>query len=213
MSTMGVIGPGTLAAYAATALLLMITPGPDMLFTLGTGIRSGPLAGFCAAVGVALGESVHMIAAAAGLSAVFRASPVAYDAVRLVGAGYLVYLGVRTLRERDVAIGAGEGRAGHGVRRALWRGMVVNLLNPKMALFTIAFLPQFVDPSRGHVTGQFALLGGIFLVFEIVVDGTVGLVAGRLAARLAAGRRGFRRLNVATGSIYLGLAAKIAATR
>jgi threonine/homoserine/homoserine lactone efflux protein len=161
----GVIGTGTLAAYVATVFVLMITPGPDMLFTLGTGIRSGPRAGFCAAVDAALCEAAHML------------------------------------------------RTDHGVRRALLRGMVVNLLNPKMALFTIAFLPQFVDPSRGHMIPQFALLGAIFLILEIVVDGTVGLVAGRFGARLAARKGAFRKLNVATGSIYLGLAAKIAATR
>ena len=168
----------------------MLIPGPDMLFALGTGIRSGPRAGLCAAIGAALGESVHMIAAAAGLAALFRASPVVYDAVRLVGAGYLVYLGVKTLRDRDtVAPGAGAAGGVHPVRRALLRGMVVNLLNPKMALFTIAFLPQFVDPARGHVAGQFALLGAIFLAFEIVVDGTVGLAAGRLGTWLSAPRR------------------------
>lgn len=208
---MGIISWPMLAAYVVTVLLLMITPGPDMLFTLGTGIRSGPRAGFCAAVGAALGESVHMLAAAAGLAALFRASPVVYDVVRLTGAAYLVYLGIKTLRSRDVDLTAGAG--GPTPRRALLRGMVVNLLNPKMALFTISFLPQFIDPSRGGVIAQFALLGAIFLAFELLVDGAVGLLAGRLRTVLTGRRTAMRRLNVTTGSIYLGLAAKIAATR
>src|SRR6266545_1950885 len=162
----------------------MLTPGPDMLFVLASGIRGGSRAGFVAAVGVAVGETVHLLAAAAGLAAVFRAAPALYHLVRFAGAAYL-----------------------------LWRGLLTNVLNPKMALFTLALLPQFVDPSRGRVPAQLLLLGACFLALEIVVDGTVGLAAGRLRRVLVRRPRAARGVEVASGSVYLGLGAKLAVTR
>ncbi len=120
---MWVVDGKLLASYLALVTLLMITPGPDMLFVLASGVRGGSRAGFVAAVGVAVGETVHLLAAAAGLAAVFQAAPALYDLVRFAGAGYLVWLGVRTLRTRGD--GVAEGRRGaSGTRRAFWRGML-----------------------------------------------------------------------------------------
>ncbi len=194
------------ATYLLTATVLMLTPGPDMLFCLATGLRGGPRAGFTAAVGAAAGEVVHISASALGLAALFRAAPVAYDGVRVLGAGYLILLGVRTLRNRNRGI---QTRDGNG--RAFRRGLLTNLLNPKMALFSIAFLPQFVDPHR-DVALQFLVLGACFVALEIVVDGTVGVLAGRFA-RVLGGRRAVRNLNVAAGSIYVGLGVRVAVER
>ena len=209
---MWVVDGKLLASYLALVTLLMITPGPDMLFVLASGIRGGSRAGLVAAVGVAVGETVHLLAAAAGLAAVFQAAPALYDLVRFAGAGYLVWLGVRTLRTRGD--GVAEGRRGaSGTRRAFWRGMLTNVLNPKMALFTVALLPQFVDPARGRVAAQLLLLGACFLVLEIVVDGTVGLAAGRVRRVLVRRPRAARGVGVASGSVFLGLGVKLAATR
>jgi threonine/homoserine/homoserine lactone efflux protein len=199
-----------LAAYLVTVTLLMLAPGPDMLFALATGIKSGPRAGFVAAVGAAAGETVHITASALGLAAIFRAAPPLYDAVRFAGAAYLIYLGIQTLRSRDAPVA--EGRAANGARRALWRGAVTNLLNPKMALFSIAFLPQFVDTSRGNIALQFLVLGACFVTLEILVDGTVGLLAGRFR-QLLARRRVSKRLHLVSGSVFVGLGAKIAISR
>jgi threonine/homoserine/homoserine lactone efflux protein len=182
----------------------MLTPGPDMLFCLASGLRGGPRAGFLAAAGAATGEIVHISAAALGLAALFRATPAAYDAVRIAGATYLVLLGLRTLRDRDRV-----GAAAQPARRPYVRGVVTNLLNPKMALFTIAFLPQFVDPHR-NVALQFVVLGACFVALELVVDGSVGVVAGRFAGVLRR-RRTMRNVNVAAGLIYVGLGARVAA--
>ena len=202
-----------LAAYLVTVTLLMLAPGPDMLFALATGIKSGPRAGFVAAVGAAAGETVHITASALGLAAIFRAAPPLYDAVRFAGAAYLVYLGVQTLRSRNAPVSeGGGGRAADGARRALWRGAVTNLLNPKMALFSIAFLPQFVDTSRGNVALQFLVLGAVFVALEILVDGSVGLLAGRFR-QLLARRRVSKRLHLVSGSVFVGLGAKIAISR
>jgi threonine/homoserine/homoserine lactone efflux protein len=208
---MDLMSPALLATYLVTVSIMMITPGPDMLFALSTGARSGPRAGFCAAVGAAMSETVHITAAAVGLAALFRASPVLYDGMRIVGAGYLLWLGLRALLTRNSDLL--ERADSITPRRALLRGMLVNLLNPKMALFTIAFLPQFVNPAHGHVIAQFAVLGAIFLALEIIVDGTVGIVAGRIGSRLLRRRSAVRKLNVATGSIYIGLATKLAISR
>jgi threonine/homoserine/homoserine lactone efflux protein len=182
----------------------MLTPGPDMLFCLASGLRGGPRAGFLAAAGAATGEVMHITAAALGLAALFRAAPAAYDAVRFAGAAYLVVLGLRTLRHRNADLADAPATA-----RPYARGMITNLLNPKMALFTIAFLPQFVDPRR-NVALQFVVLGTCFVALELIVDGTVGLVAGRFG-RILRRRRTRRNVNVAAGLIYVGLGARVAA--
>ena len=195
-------------AYLVTVTILILLPGPDMLFALATGMKSGPRAGFVAAVGAAAGEVVHITAAAVGLAAVFRAAPVLFDAIRIAGAAYLLFLGIQTLRSRNEPT-VGNARGAPSVRRAFWRGAITNLLNPKMALFTIAFLPQFVDTQRGNVPMQFVVLGACFVALEIAVDGTVGILAGRLRALLAR-RRATRTLHVVSGSIFLGLGAKVA---
>jgi threonine/homoserine/homoserine lactone efflux protein len=184
-----------------------------MLFVLASGVRSGSRAGFVAAVGVAVGETIHLLAAAAGLTALFQAAPLLYDLVRFTGAAYLLWLGVRSLRShagQQVADGSGGAPS---TRRAFWRGLLTNVLNPKMALFTVALLPQFVDPSRGQVPAQFLMLGACFVALEIVVDGTVGLAAGRVGRVLARRPRAARGLDLASGSVFVGLAAKLALTR
>jgi threonine/homoserine/homoserine lactone efflux protein len=204
---MDVVDHQLLLTYLIAVFVLEIVPGPDMLFALGSGIRAGPRAGLCAAVGCALGEAVHFTAAALGLTALFRASPVLYRGTAVAGAAYLVWLGTRAWRS-----GAAEGtshRAAATAGRALGRGLVVNLLNPKMAMFTLTFLPQFVRPSRGHLVEQFVVLGAIFLVMEIGIDGAAGLAAGRISNLLRERKRANRWLNRLTGSLYLGLATTV----
>ena len=200
-----------LVLFVATTAVAMITPGPDMLFILGCGMRGGPRAGLLATAGVATSEAIHVTVAAAGLAALFTAVPVAYTVVRIVGAAYLLYLGIQTLRHR----GAGELPTGGGVsgRRAYLRGLATNLLNPKMVTFTIAFLPQFVDPRLGHMWLQFAVLGAILVLFEFLVDGTVGVLAGRIGAWLRRRRAARRGVDIATGGIFIGLGVRLAVER
>src|SRR4029450_4530395 len=227
---MWVVSGEVLVAYLALVTVLMLTPGPDMLFVLASGARSGSRAGFVAAVGVATGETIHLLAAAAGLAALFQAAPLLYDLVRFAGAAHLLWLGVlrpvapaappprwwRAVPSRRPRRGhrAADGRGGApSTRRAFWRGLVTNVLNPKMALFTISLLPQFVDPSRGQVAAQFLVVGACFGAIEIVADGTVGLAAGRLRRVLVRRPRAARGLDLASGSVFVGLAAKLALTR
>jgi threonine/homoserine/homoserine lactone efflux protein len=203
------------ALFLATTALVMIAPGPDMLFVLGCGMRGGPRAGLLATAGVATSEALHITIAAAGLSAFFAAAPVAFDAMRITGAAYLIYLGVQTIRHRGEQDEDDPGAAAPGVsgRRAYARGLLTNLLNPKMVTFSIAFLPQFVDPSHGRVWLQFALLGAVFVAVEFLVDGTVGILAGRIGTWLRRRRAARRRLDTATGGLLIGLGLRLAVER
>src|SRR5258707_4106186 len=174
----------------------MIAPGPDMMFILATGARGGPRAGLLATLGVASSEVVQIAAVAAGLSALFAAAPTAFTVLRLGGAAYLLYLGVQALRSARRGSPIATPGAGLSGRYAYLRGAVTNLVNPKMVTFAVAFLPQFVDRGLGHMPAQFAILGAIFIAFEVLVDGAVGLTAGRLSRWLSRRRRARQALDV-----------------
>ena len=204
--------PGLLAAFVLTTAVAMMVPGPDMLFILGCGLRGGPRSGLWATCGVATSETIHVVLAAAGLTALFAAVPAAFAAVRLVGAAYLVYLGVRAFRNRR-SLDLDADAPGMTGRRAYASGLLTNLLNPKMVLFTVALLPQFVRPERGDVWVQFAVLGAILVTFEFLVDGTVGVLAGRIGGWLRRRRKVQRGLDVTVGSIFIGLGVRLAVTR
>jgi threonine/homoserine/homoserine lactone efflux protein len=207
------VNPHLLVLYLVTLTVAMVVPGPDMLFILGAGMRGGPKAGLVATCGVATSEAIHIALAAAGLSALFAAAPPAFTAVRVAGAVYLVILGVRTIAGRKSMTREPTTTFVVASRRAYLRGMLTNLLNPKMITFTVAFLPQFVDRGRGHITLQFLVLGAIFLLAEFIVDGTVGVLAGRIGRRLLERRRARRALDVTTGGLFIGLGIRLAAER
>jgi threonine/homoserine/homoserine lactone efflux protein len=202
-----------LALFAVTTIIAMITPGPDMLFVLASGIAGGPRAGLLATAGVATSEVIHVAVAAAGLAALFAAVPTAFTVVRIVGAAYLIYLGVQVIRHRRDQADASLVDAGMSGRRAYLRGLLTNLLNPKMVTFTIAFLPQFISPRLGHIWVQFAILGAVLIALEFVVDGTVGVLAGRIGGWLRRRHAARRRINTVTGGIFIGLGVRLAAER
>jgi threonine/homoserine/homoserine lactone efflux protein len=198
------------AAFLVAAFALCVTPGPDMMFIVAVGGRGGPAAGVMAAFGVACAMLVHAVAAALGLSALFEAVPTLYHVLRWAGAAYLLYLAVKAFRDRSVPGEEDSGSgAGPGLRRAFWQGAITNLLNPKVILFNVAFLPQFVDPELGHVPGQFMVLGVTIVVMGFLVDGVIGLLSGKLSALLRRSRRVARGLNVFSGTVFVGLALKV----
>jgi threonine/homoserine/homoserine lactone efflux protein len=199
--------------FLITTLVAMISPGPDMLFILGCGMRGGPRAGLLATAGVATSEVLHITLAAAGLSAFFAAAPTAFAALRIAGAVYLTYLGVQAIRRRGEERVETAGENGVSGRRAYLRGLLTNLVNPKMVTFTIAFLPQFIEPRLGRVWLQFVILGAVFIALEFLVDGTVGLLAGRIGDWLGRHQTARRRLDVATGSVFIGLGVRLAIER
>ena len=204
-----------LAVYVVAVFVAMIAPGPDMLFILATGARGGPRAGLLATIGVMTSEILQITAVAAGLAALFAAAPTAFLVVRLCGAAYLLYLGVQALRSarRGSPLGDTAGQRPVASGYAFLRGMVTNFANPKSVTFVVALLPQFVDRSIGHLPLQFAVLGAIFIAFEAVIDGTVGLMAGRIGGWLSRRRRARQALDAGAGTIMVALAARLAAER
>jgi threonine/homoserine/homoserine lactone efflux protein len=195
---------GALAVFVVSALVLLVIPGPAVLYIVAQSVSRGRLAGIVSMFGIQVGGLVHVAAAAAGLSALLMRSAVAFDVVKYVGAAYLVFLGARRLFGRDR-----EDAPGARPERSLWRlfgqGVVVNVLNPKTALFFFSFLPQFVDVDRGSVALQIATLGLVFILLATLSDGMYALAAGSAAGWLR-GRSGFvRSERYATGSVLVGL--------
>ena len=202
-----------LAGVAIISLGMVLTPGPNMIYLTSRTISQGRLAGMISLAGVALGFVCYLLAAGLGLAALFKAVPVAYDVVRIAGAFYLGYLAWNMLKPRGASPFEARELPPHSPRRLFTMGLVTNLLNPKMVTFTIAFLPQFVDPHRGQVWLQFAVLGAILIVLEFLVDGTVGLLAGRIGHWLRSRRTARRTIDTATGGIFIGLGVRLALLR
>jgi threonine/homoserine/homoserine lactone efflux protein len=174
---------GTYALFIATALALLAIPGPAVIYVVGRSIDQGRTAGLASVLGITTGTIVHITAATVGLSSLILASKVAFDAVRYVGAAYLILLGVRRLltRGQEEAVG---GRPPRTLRRLYSQGLVVNLLNPKTIVFIFAFIPQFVDVGAGHVWLQILLLGLTFAGLGLMSDSLYAIVAGTVADRL-----------------------------
>jgi threonine/homoserine/homoserine lactone efflux protein len=199
-----VVDWSNLGLFIVAALLLLVTPGPAVLYIVTRSMDQGRRAGLVSALGVHAGTLVHVAAAAAGLSVLVAASAAVWTVVKYLGAGYLLYLGIRRLLDKAPIIGIGSPRR-VSWRRAFVDGMVVNVFNPKTALFFLAFLPQFVDTARGPVGWQVLALGLVFVLLGLVTDGLYALGAGsvggwlRVRPRLIAGQRWV------SGTMYIGL--------
>ncbi|WP_220137642.1 LysE family translocator [Streptomyces himalayensis] len=199
--------------FTVSTIVALVTPGPDMLFVLGCGMRGGARAGLLATVGVITGDALYIAAAAAGLAALLTAFPVVFTALRIAGAAYLVYLGVQMIRNRKSSQADDPVASGMSGRRAFLNGVVSSMANPQTFAFMVAFLPQFVDPTAGPVWLQFAILGGVLIVLEFLADGTVGVLAGRIGGWLRGREAVRRRMDAATGSVFIGLGVTLAVER
>jgi len=198
-----------LLLFAGAGLLLNVTPGPDLLYILGRSVSQGRQAGLLSALGIGAGCLFHVTAAALGVSALVLAVPVAYDVVRLAGALYLVWLGVKALRSQGSSLEV-QAMAATSPRRIFVQGVVTNALNPKVALFFLAFLPQFADPSRGPLAPQLLLLGAIFTVNGTLVCLVFALFAARLGEWLKTRYGVTRLLDRATGGLFIALGLRLA---
>ena len=201
-----------LALYVAAVFLAMIAPGPDMMFVLATGARGGPGSGCWPRSERLPARSCRSRPWQRVWRRCSPQAPAAFTVLRACGAAYLLYLGIQALRSarRGGAISAAADHAPVSGRYAYLRGFLTNLVNPKMVTFAVAFLPQFVDRGLGHVPLQFAVLGVIFVAFEVLVDGTVGLTAGRLGSWLSRRRRARQALDAGSGTIMVVLAGRLA---
>jgi threonine/homoserine/homoserine lactone efflux protein len=198
--------PATLLVFALAASVLVAIPGPNHIYIVTRSIAQGRRIGLASAFGVETGTLVHISAATVGLSALVASSAVAFDTLRYAGAAYLAYLGIRALL-RDDAIELDGATAPPSARRAYLDGVLVNVLNPKVALFFLAFLPQFVDPARGATSTQILVLGLVVFAIATTSDVVYALAAGALGGWLRSRPAFVRVQRYVTGCVYLGLAA------
>ncbi len=198
----------SVALFCLAALALLAIPGPAVLYVVVQSAEQGRRVGLASVAGIHLGTLVHVAAAAIGLSALIVASAVAFSTVKYAGAAYLIYLGVRKLLERSPVDQHEPAR--ESLRRAFARGAVVNVLNPKTALFFLAFLPQFIDTDRGCVWSQALVLGLIFMVLGLMSDSLYALAAGTVGGLL---RRKRRALRYGSGLVFIGLGTAAALTK
>jgi threonine/homoserine/homoserine lactone efflux protein len=190
----------TLGLFLAATAALLLVPGPSVLFIVARTLEHGRRGGLVSMLGVETGALLHVLAATAGLSAVVATSPNTLLAIKLAGAAYLLYMGVRALR-RPAELTLSNGPARHLFRQ----GLVVDALNPKTAMFFLAFLPQFIDPSAGSIAAQTLVLGLCFVGLATLSDGGYALLAGAVAERVRRSPRTRGRLSRVSGAAYLGL--------
>src|SRR5262245_61147498 len=198
-------GATNLSLFVAAALALLLVPGPAVLYIVTRSVEQGRLAGFVSDLGIHTATLVHVIAAALGLSALLMSSALAFAVVKYLGAAYLIWLGVRKLLGPSEALGENLALPRHSYRRLFRDGFIVNLLNPKTALFFLAFLPQFVEVSRGHVAMQIAFLGLTFALLGFVTDGCYAIAAGTAGNWIKQNRSYLRFERYISGTVFIGL--------
>lgn len=195
----------TLLAFVTAALILLIIPGPAVLYIITRSTEQGTRAGLISVCGIQAGALVHVAAASLGVSALLMASAMAFSMLKYLGAGYLIYLGVKKIADARKQTGLQEAPAPQSLSAIFWQGMIVNVLNPKCALFFFAFLPQFIRPQNGHVALQVLFFGLLFTFLAFLTDGSYALAAGRLGKYMKQ-NTWYRRLEAyISGFIYISL--------
>ncbi len=199
------VDSGSLVVFSLAALAILAVPGPAVIYIVTRSIHQGRGAGLASVLGIHVGTLFHLAAATIGLSAIIVSSATAFTVVKLLGAAYLVVIGVRTLLGRGDAGATDPQRPPRRRRRDFAEGVVVNVLNPKTALFFLAFLPQFVDQSGGHATLQILELGLLFMCLGLVTDSLWALAAGTAGETLRRSRRWAQTQRYVSGSVFVGL--------
>ncbi|MEZ5246969.1 MAG: LysE family translocator [Acidimicrobiales bacterium] len=195
----------TALVFSGAALALLLIPGPAVLYIVARSASQGRRAGLVSVIGIHVGTLVHIAAAVLGLSALIVASATAFTVIKLAGAAYLVYLGITTLRHRRMLVDATPESLHRSPRRVFTDGVVLNILNPKTAVFFLAFVPQFVDVDAGNTTAQVIALGLLFIALGLVTDGAYALAGSWIGSRLRRSPRLARRSETTAGVVYLSL--------
>jgi threonine/homoserine/homoserine lactone efflux protein len=205
------IEPSKLYLFMGAALALLLIPGPAVLYITARSASQGRMAGLVSVLAIETANFLQAAAAALGLSAILLSSALAFDVVKYLGAAYLIYLGIRKFLTSENGT-EDEAIKQESLARIYWQGFAVNILNPKTALFFFAFLPQFVDPSKGNVIGQNLLLGAVFVGMAIITDSLYALLASSLASKLSGNRRFQKGGRYFAGLVYIGLGITTALT-
>ncbi|PKN90551.1 MAG: RhtB family transporter [Chloroflexi bacterium HGW-Chloroflexi-6] len=196
--------PLKLPIFILAALTLLLTPGPAVLYIVARSMDQGRLAGMVSVLSVEVGNFVHVVAVTLGLSALLLSSALAFTVIKYLGAAYLIYLGLRRIFSHETALSTTSIES-QSLGRVFSQGVVVAVLNPKTALFFLAFLPQFVDPARGNLTLQLFTLGSIFVLMAIVTDSLYALLAGTVGQSLKNAPYFLKVERYLVGSVYVGL--------
>jgi threonine/homoserine/homoserine lactone efflux protein len=209
------LGIEHLGLFVLSGWLLNLTPGPDVLYIVSSALRSGVRAGIVAALGITAGCFVHIVAAGLGVSALMATSAMAFSVLKWVGAAYLLYVGVRLLLSKapdaiKIEAGSADSVTAGGLKSLFFRGFWTNALNPKVALFFLAFVPQFIAPGAAHPTVAFLLLGVLFNLNAIPINIGYALLAAWAAQRTAAIQRGMHWLDRLAGALFVGFGIKLA---
>ncbi|HEY1544499.1 MAG TPA: LysE family translocator [Xanthobacteraceae bacterium] len=197
--------PASIGLFAVAALALLLIPGPAVLYIVSRSLEQGRFAGLVSNLGIHAGTMVHVVAASLGLSALLMTSALAFAAVKYLGAAYLIWLGLRRIFGPQAAPDTARGAVRRGYLQLVRDGFIVNLFNPKTALFFLAFLPQFADVGRGHVATQIAFLGLVFVALGLVTDSCYALVAGTAGDWIKRKRGPLRFERYVTGVVMIGL--------
>ena len=200
---------GVLLTYLAAVLLVVLSPGPDNLLALGRGLSQGRAAAALSSLGAGLGILCHTAAAAAGLALVLQTSPMAFGALKLAGAAYLLWLGIKAIASRSLVTFAPAQR--QSLRRVFATGLLSNVLNPKPGLFVLAFIPQFTSPLRGPVPLQMLVYGAIFALLTVLAFSVLGAFAAQLSGWLSRRPRVVAATNVGAGLVFIAAALSILA--
>jgi len=198
------------ATFFTAAILLNLSPGPDMAFILGQTAKRGVRSGFSAMFGIWTGAFMHVIFAALGLSAILATSAVAFSAVKLIGAAYLVWLGIQALRSKGSKMSVNGQVAQKGYMKIFKQGFLVAVLNPKVTIFFLAFLPQFVEAGAGSVSAQLFLHGSLIIVVAAFIEPPLILIGGKLAGYLDNNTHVSRWMDRGLGALFIGLGVKLA---
>lgn len=193
-----------LPLFIFASVVLLLTPGPAVLYIVARSVDQGRRAGLVSVCAIETGNFVHVIAATLGLSALLLSSALAFTVVKYLGAAYLVYLGLRKLFTRET-VQAGSNSQPQSLRRIFSQGVLVAALNPKTALFFVAFLPQFANPSQGAIAGQMLVLGSLFVMLAVISDSMYALLAGTIGQWLKGSRSALRADRYLVGGVYIGL--------
>lgn len=199
----------TVAIFSAASVALALAPGPDNIFVLTQSALYGRNAGILVTLGLCTGLLVHTAAVSLGVAAIFQTSVLAFNILKIVGALYLLYLALQAFRASATQLGEG-GKQKLTWRKLYTRGIIMNITNPKVAIFFLAFLPQFANPALGPITGQMLIFGALFIVATLLVFGAVAWFAGFLGEWLKESEKAQIIMNRIAGTIFTGLAIRLA---
>ena len=208
---MEVLSLETVFAFITASVLLALAPGPDNIFVLTQSIIRGKFAGLLVSFGLCTGLIVHTTAVAFGVAVIFQTSIVAFTLLKLIGAAYLLYLAWKIIHSEDIKIDTNQ-KNNFKKKTLYFRGIIMNITNPKVSIFFLSFLPQFADPARGSLTTQIITLGTLFIISTIVIFGTISLLAGSIGVFLIRSPKIQKIMNWIAGIVFLGLAVKLATT-